>query len=317
MQFKIKNVTLDQIESEDETYRITTNEDTDDLVESFEHVGLVNPPLLIKNNSSYTIVCGFRRIFACRHLALDNISARILPGNTAKLECAKYAIVDNAYQRSLNLVEISRAMNMLDRFMDKTKHFGIKLKAMGLPENQSLIKKIKKIDCLPMELKNGILSNTLSLSMALELGKFDKKTGIGFAQLFNSLKLSLSKQREILTLVKEIAHRDDAPILTVLKEPEMQTILNNNHFDGNQKARKIRKYLKQVRFPIITKAEQAFVTHLKTLNLKTGAHLIPPENFESTVYTLKFTFNSFSELQNHKITFDALIENPAMKTLLS
>lgn len=317
MQFKIKNVTLDQIESEDETYRITTNEDTDDLVESFKHVGLVNPPLLIKNNSSYTIVCGFRRIVAYRHLALDSISARILSGNTDKLECAKYAIVDNAYQRSLNLVEISRAMNILDRFMDKTKHLGIKLKAMGLPENQTFIKKIKKIDRLPMELKNGILSNTLSLSMALELGKLDKKTGIGFAQLFNSLKLSLSKQREILTLVKEIAHRDDAPILTVLKEPEMQAIINNNHFDGNQKARKIRKYLKQVRFPIITKAEQAFASHLKTLNLKTGAKLIPPENFESTVYTLTFTFSSFSELQNHKITFDAIIENPSMKTLLS
>lgn len=317
MQFEIKNVSLNHIDSGDEVYRVTTNENTADLVESFAHVGLVNSPLLIKNNSNYTIVCGFRRISAYRCLELNSINARILSQNTKKLDCATYAIVDNAYQRSLNLVEISRAINLLDRFMDKTKQTGIKLEAMGLPENPSLIKKIKKIDRLPMALKNAIVADILSLSMALELGKLDKKTGIAFAHLFADLKLGLNKQREIFTLVNEIAHRDDLPIMAVLKAPVLQAILNNDHFDRNQRTQKIRKYLKQVRFPSITTAEQAFKTHLKTLNLSANAKLIPPENFESKMYTLKFTFSRFSELHDHKLTFDALIENPAIQKILS
>ena len=168
-----------------------------------------------------------------------------------------------------------------------------------------------------MALKNGILSNTLTLSMALELGKLDEKTGIGFAQLFDSLKLSLSKQREIFTMINEIAHRDDASMLAVLENPALQAILNNNQLDGNQKARKIRKHLKQVRFPNITKAELAFKASLEALNLHTNAKLIPPENFESTMYTLQLTFSSFKELQDHQLTFRALIENPSIQSLLS
>lgn len=314
MQFKIKKVALEQIKSEDETYRITTNEDTDDLVASVKHVGLVNPPLLIKTNTHYTIVCGFRRISAYRCLGLDCINARTLPQNTKKLECATYAIVDNAYQRQLNLVEMSRSFNLLDRFMDKNKHPDIKFKAMGLPENESLIKKVKKIDRLPQALKNGILSNTLSLAMALALGRLDEKTGSELVQLFAGLKLSLNKQREIFTLIKEIAHRDDTPMLTVLAEPELQAMLNSNHFDVNQRARYIRSYLKQVRFPIITKAKQAFESQLKSLNLNANAKLIPPKNFESAVYTLQFTFSSLSELQDHKSALDTLINNPSMQT---
>jgi ParB family chromosome partitioning protein len=317
MRFEIKNVKLDQIESEDETYRITTNDNTDDLVASIQRIGIINPPLLVQNISNYKIVCGFRRISASRRLGWNNMDVRILDANTKKLECVKYAIVDNAFQRSLNLIEISRSVNMLYGFLDERNHLGMEMAAMGLPENRSLIKKIKKICHLPMTLQNGILSNTLSLSMALELGSLEKETGKGFSKLFANLKLSLSKQREMLTLVKEIAHRDDAFMLEVLNDNAIQNILNNNHFDRNQKVSKIRRYLKQRRFPIITKAEQTFETHVKRLNLKAGVQLIPPENFESTKYTLRFTFSSYDELQDHKSTFDAVIKNPSMQKLLN
>ncbi len=317
MRFKIKNVKLDQIESEDETYRITTNDNTDDLVASIQRIGIVNPPLLIQNISNYRIVCGFRRILASQRLGWNNMDARILDANTKKLECVKYAIVDNAFQRSLNLIEISRSINMLYGVLDETNHLEMEMAEMGLPENRSLIKKIKQICHLPMTLQNNILSNTLSLSMALELGSLEKETGKDFAKLFANLKLSLSKQREMLTLVKEIAHRDDTSMLEVLNDNTLQSILNNNHFDRNQKASKIRRHLKQRRFPIITKAEQTFETHVKRLNLKAGAQLIPPENFESTKYTLRFTFSSYDELQNHKSTFDAVIKNPSVQKLLS
>lgn len=317
MRFKIKNVKFEQIESEDETYRITTNDNTDDLVASIQRIGIVNPPLLIQNISNYRIVCGFRRILASRRLGWNNMDARILDANTKKLECVKYAIVDNALQRPLNLIEISRSINMLYGFFNEANQFGMEMAEMGLPENRSLIKKIKKICHLPMTLQNGILSNTLSLSMALELDSLEKETGKSFAKLFANLKSSLSKQREMLTLVKEIAHRDDVSMLKVLNDNVLQNILNNSHFDRNQKASKVRRYLKQRRFPIITKAEQTFETHVKRLNLKAGAQLIPPDNFESTKYTLKFTFSSYDELQNHKSTFDAVIKSPSIQKLLS
>ena len=63
---KNQTVKLSEIDHADDTYRITTQTDVSDLKQSFKRVGLLNPPFLIENNSSYTVVSGFRRIEACR-----------------------------------------------------------------------------------------------------------------------------------------------------------------------------------------------------------------------------------------------------------
>ena len=316
MRFKIKNVKLEDIDFKDETFRITTNDNTDDLFESIKDIGLLNPPLLIKNNSHYTVVCGFRRIAACQRLGLGSIDARILDALTKKYECVKYAIVDNAFQRPLNLIEKSRSIDMLSGFFDDPDNLVRELSTMGLPENQSIIQKIKKLRYLPQAIQNGILSNTLSLPMALELGNLETAAGESLTKLFDRLKLGLNRQREIITLAKEIANRDDIPLIGVLNENALQEIINNNNFDRNQKTQQIRQYLKRLRFPHITKAERSFEKHKKKLNLKKGVKLIPPEHFESTIYTLKFNFSNLDDLQKHQSTFDAIIRNPSIKKIL-
>ncbi len=78
--------------------------------------------------------------------------------------------------------------------------------------------------------------------MAIELGMLDCDVGIAFANLFDDLKLSLNKQREIITLIKEIAIRDDVSIMEVLQESDFLEILNDNDLDRSQKSQKIRFY---------------------------------------------------------------------------
>ncbi|MBU4184595.1 MAG: hypothetical protein KKC23_00020, partial [Proteobacteria bacterium] len=43
------------IDPEDQTYRITTETGIDDILDSIKNVGLINPPILIKKKSKYTI----------------------------------------------------------------------------------------------------------------------------------------------------------------------------------------------------------------------------------------------------------------------
>lgn len=152
--------------------------------------------------------------------------------------------------------------------------------------------------------------------MALELGRFKQEAGESFAKLFEILKLSLNKQREILTLVKEISLREDISILKVLENNVLQEILTNEDLDRNQRIRKIRNYLKQRRFPVITTAEKEFEKQLKKLKLGSQTKLIPPDNFEGTTYILKFSFTNLIELKDRKATLDALIQNPCLEKIL-
>jgi len=316
MGFKQKIVKLSLIDSKDESFSITTPKNIDHLMDSIDNVGLLNLPLLIEKRSRYKIVCGFRRIEACRRLSWTDVEVRILDVDTKRLECIKYAITDNSLQRPLNLIEQSRSINMLFDFYKNFSSLGKELSDMGLPENQSIIKKIKELCHLSGSVQNGILSNTISLTMALELGRMQQKAGEVFAKLFETLKLGLNKQREILTLAKEISLREDIPVLKVIENNILQKILTNEDLDRNQKISKIRIYLKQRRFPVITAAEKKFEGHLKKLKLGNGIKLIPPDNFEGNTYFLKISFKNLIELKDRKASFDAFIQNPSLRKIL-
>ena len=316
MRFKQKIVKLSLIDSNDDSFRITTQINIDHLMVSIDNVGVLNLPLLIEKNSGYKIVCGFRRIEACRRLGWTDVEARILDSDTKRLECIKYAITDNSLQRPLNLIEQSRSINMLYGFFKDVGALGKSLSVMGLPDNPSIIKKIKELYHLPKFVQSGILSNTISLAMALELGRLQLEAGECLAKLFQKLTLSLNKQREILSLVKEISLREDISILKVLENDNLQKILTHKNLDRNQKIREIRIYLKQRRFPFITAAEKEFEKHVKKLKLGSETKLIPPDNFEGTTYTLKLFFKNLIELKDRKASFDALIKNPSLNKIL-
>ena len=316
MRFKQKIVKLSLIDSNDDSFCITTQINIDHLMDSIDNVGVLNLPLLIERKSGYKIVCGFRRIEACRRLGWTDLEAKILDSDTKRLECIKYAIADNSLQRPLNLIEQSRSINMLYGFFKDVSALGKSLSVMGLPDNPSIIKKIKGLYHLPGFVQSGILSNTISLAMALELGRLQLEAGECLAKLFQTLTLSLNKQREILSLLKEISLREDISIRKVLENDNLQKILTNKNLDRNQKIREIRIYLKQRRFPVITAAEKEFEKHVKKLKLGSGTKLIPPDNFEGTTYTLKLFFKNLIELKDRKASFDALIKNPSLNKIL-
>lgn len=316
MRFREKTLNLAQIDSGDGLFRITTRENVDDLVKSIREVGLLNAPLLIDKKTGYRIVCGFRRVEACRRLDWSHVKARILDFNSKPIECVKIAITDNLFQRPLNLIEQSRSIEMLSRFYPDVQSLSKELSVLGLPYQETIVRKIKNLCRLPTSLQNNILSNMIPLAMALELNKMSSDDQSAFSRLFSLLKMSLNKQREVVTLVKEVALREDISITQVLENTDIKKILTHEAFDNNQKVRKIRVYLKQRRFPALTAAEKAFELHKRKLTLGNGIKLLGPAHFEGTTYKLQLSFKSRAELKDLKTDFEALIENPSLKKII-
>lgn len=309
-------IPLSHICSADITYQITTESEIDNLTRSIKTVGLISPPLLVKKNSEFTIVCGFRRIAACRSLGWTDIQAMVLPPDIRPTDCAKLAITENAFQRALNPIETARALAMLSSFFKDPSDMAKAASELGLPENPSVIRKTEKLSRLPEFLQKRILSGDISPTMAMELDKLDPDVCEAFSELFETLKPSLNKQREMLTRIREIALREDISIMDVFQESRFQEILNNKEADRNQKLRKLRSYLKLRRFPEITRAEQTYETHLKALRLGNGVQLIHPPDFEGTVYTLNLKFRNLAELEERRAVLERIIREPALKKIL-
>jgi ParB family chromosome partitioning protein len=311
-----KTVSLADVISDDRSFRITTRNSIEKLVESIAQFGLLHPPVLIRTGSRYKIVCGFRRIEACLYLGFTQIPARVLEENADRFQMVQLAIADNALQRSLNLVETSRALNLLADFCSDQTQFTKAGSALSLPVNPLVADKIKKISRLPRQIQDGIVAGTIGMSMALALGEMDQSAGEALLGLFEQLKIGLNRQRELLLLVNEIAQRENRLIQQLITEKSLQQILLDPQLDRAIKRQKIRSYLQQRRYPSISKAATHYAKRVKRLKLGNNIHLIPPKNFEDAAFTMILRFNNCEELSNLKTKIEEIILHPALTEIL-
>ena len=312
----VRWIEVDKINSVEDKFQITTRADVDDLIASIQQMGLIHPLLLTTQAEEYIIVSGFRRMAACRKLGWDQVPAIVVSSQAGRQECIELSISDNCLQRPLNLVETSRALGMLAELHADPARLAIAAAKFGLPDNSSMIAKLAKIPDLPGPIQNGILNDTISLSMALELGQFEAKIGIDLSVLFADLKIGLNRQRELVLLIKEIALRENITIAAVLDADDVTAILTAEDSDKSMKSRQLRAYLRQRRYPSIMKAEKNFGAHLKQLKLGKGIMLMPPREFEGSIYNLSLSFENLHELAVLRGKLDDIFEHPSLKKIL-
>jgi len=309
MVFENKTVSLASIDLSDQAYRITTDRNLDQLIESINMLGMIHPPLLIEKGSVFIVLSGFRRIQAARHLGWPTLAARVTDAAADTSACIQYAIADNTLQRQLNLIEVSRALNLLSGCFSDMDQLAKTAASLSLPGNIGVIKKIQKLCRLSKLVQDLVVAGILSLPMALALEKIPPEACSAFAGIFNELRPSLGKQREIFTFVKEIALREGKPFVSILAETEISQTLNNENLSRPQKTSKIRTYLKQRRFPVLMEAQNKFDEFKTNLPIGNNFKLIPPAGFEGREHVIQLNFSSLDELNSHRSTLAKLIEN--------
>jgi ParB family transcriptional regulator, chromosome partitioning protein len=310
-------IPLTQIDSEDEHFRITTRRDSADLQPSLQRLGLLAAPLVLPTDHGFSIVSGFRRVAACRELTWDVIPARVLSRQTSEYECALWAIAENSTERTLNLIETSRALALLDRHAPGGQVPPADAAALGLTTHSGLTSKLKTLYRLPVEVQAAVIAEAVSFPMACELSRLESDLAIVFARLFRRLKTSLNKQREILTLVSEIASREEIDPREVLRDPALVRMLEMEELDRNQKTRHIRRLLRRRRFPSLVTAEDRFHALHQRLKLGENLQLAPPRDFEGTRFMLSLSFDSLTEIERLRGKLDELAQHPDFMTMLT
>ncbi len=309
-------IPLNRVDQTDETFRISTRTDADDLAASIASDGLIAPPVLVKKAANFSIVSGFRRIAACRQLNYKQVPAAVLEPDPGAAACLRMAIAANALQRPLNLIEISRCLQKLASCLPRRRELIEAARTFGLPTNSAMIDKMIGLCQLPAPLQGALLDGSLALPTAIELGSLEPADAIEFGKIFSKLKLSLNKQREVITLVNEISRREDISRRKVLQHPGIRTILNDDNLDRGHKTREIRSLLYHRRYPVIAKAQRQFEKQLKDLKLGAGIKLIPPKHFEAATYTLQLSFDRLDRLKELQTTLDRMVCHPSFQQIL-
>ena len=310
-------IPLSDIDPENGRFRITTRRDHGDLQSSIRRLGLLSAPLVLRRPSGFSLVSGFRRVAACRSLGWERIRAGVLASDASLYACACRAVGDNSTQRPLNLIETGRALLLLEHHAPDGRIPAEDLAALGLPSTIEITARIKGLCRLPAPVQEGIVEGAIPFAMAVELGEMEAALAVDLATLFRELRISLNKQREVVTLITEIARREAIPAGQVLTEALAALLPHLGDLDRNQKAGHLRKWLKQRRFPGLHAAEQNFQALRQRLNLGAAIQVTPPRNFESIGLTLSATVETPEDIEALRDKLGELAGHPDLKTLLA
>jgi ParB family transcriptional regulator, chromosome partitioning protein len=316
VKIKIINIDIDEIDSRDDFFRISSPFDPNKLAQSINTIGLINHPYIISKDNKFSIVSGFRRLSACRLLKLKRIAVKQVDSKTSMIECSKLAISDNIFQRNLNLIEQSRCYALLDSVCKDKKTFYKASSDTGLPENPALITKIIPLCRLPQSIQAGIEKETIPLSIAQLFLEIDEASALLLANLFQELTLGLNKQREIFQMVIEIAKRDDLSLWDLLHNKALVTIMGDDQLDKTKKAFKIRQWLKERRFPKLSGKLKTYRTEIEKLKLGHRVRLTPPAYFEGKNFNLSLNFSNKQDLIDFREVIRRLEENKYLISIL-
>ncbi len=109
---------LNQIFPNPQQPRIIGREDVEDLVQSMERLGLIEPILVRKDKSKFWIVAGERRYRAALKLGWKDIPVIITDANEEV--CYEMSLAENEKRKNLNPWEVGKAIQFLRKDKKKT-----------------------------------------------------------------------------------------------------------------------------------------------------------------------------------------------------
>jgi ParB-like chromosome segregation protein Spo0J len=297
MDYSVDRVPLSQIDTSDQTFRITTNSDFTDLKPSIRHWGLLQPPMLVPRGKGFVVVYGFRRIAACQSLSIDTVPARIDKGRLAGLDHAQMAIADNSFQRPLNIVEKSRALALIQRFAPEDPDWHAAARLVGLPGSPAALQRLLPLANMPESLQMAIVSGSIALPVAIAITKLQPDDGHVLSALLQRINTGLNNQRELLELIVETAIIKEMTVSRLLEHSGIASIFQQADTPMPQQVQRLRKVLKKMRYPELSKAEDAFHRAYKGLNINPAIQLHPPRFFEGQTFLLSLSVRSRQQLK--------------------
>jgi hypothetical protein len=317
MQITADRIEINRIDLNDTTFKISSDIAIDDLLASIKSVGLISPPILkYTADNRYIVVSGFRSIDACRSLGWQHIDARVVSDTHSDLKPLKLAIADNCLNRQLNVIEQSVSISKLSAFFSDDVSLSLESQTIGLNVNPKLIKKLRRINSADNDLKKKISSGIIPFSIGLELCEIDQSALIAISQIIEELHLTLNHQKEIIRLAQEGARLKNVSILDVIKDSNITDVMDDRESDRIQKIKKIRRYLKQIRYPEIARFESNYLACLQRMKLPESVQLIPPADFEGNNFSMVLYFQDLKQFKTVNDRLNELQDHPDFAKIL-
>jgi ParB-like chromosome segregation protein Spo0J len=298
---RLQEVPLAQIDLPEAAAGVAGAPDLERLAASLKAVGLINPPWLKPQpgGDRFGVVTGARRLQAAAGLGWQEITVRLVPPGTSDFYCLLVHVMDNAFTREFNLREQADLAVRLLSHSDRETVAARYLPYLGLPPSQGHLARLIKTASLEAPWQQLAAEGRLALTAAARLADWDPESRAAAWPFWDGLRLSQSKQEELLDQVALLARREGISPAAVLGRDELSRALTEPDRSPQERVQAVRRHLYAQVYPRLSAAREAFETALARLGWKRSPRLRlhPPAVFEGPDFQLEIKFRDAPELQ--------------------
>jgi hypothetical protein len=207
--------------------------------------------------------------------------------------------MDNAFTREFNLREQADLAVRLLRHTDRETVAARYLPYLGLPPSQAILARLIKTAGLEAPWQDLAAEGRLALTAAARLADWDSEDRAAAWPFWDGLRLSQSKQEELLDQVALLARREGISPVAVLAGDGLRRALTEPDRSPQERVQAVRRHLYGQVYPRLSAAREAFESALARLGWKRSPRLRlhPPTVFEGPDFQLEIKFRDAPELQ--------------------
>jgi len=291
-------VELDEVAQGPGPYTMSYGFTLEVLCESVAKAGVLNPPLVSRNEKGgWDVVSGYRRILALKALAQSRVFCRdvssAMPSAAERLLAGFY---ENVATRKFNDIEKAMILERLQKFFSNEEICASFMPLLSLPCHEGTLKFYLRLLNLEENIRQAVAKETISLRTLKALFEFDHASQRLLLQDILRLRLNLNQQTKFLDFVRDIALREHRSIREVLSERRFVEVMENPLTNDPQKANAALELLRLRRYPRLSQAQRAVQSKISAIALPPGVTLYHDPFLEAPKYRLEICFSNGEDL---------------------
>jgi hypothetical protein len=315
----ITEIPLEEIDLEDETFRISEELDPAPLLESLREVGQLNPVVLLGENGRKKVVCGFRRARAARTLRMPHVFARTLAEGTNPERVFLMALQDNLSHRELIPLEKARALSTLRNSLGVPdgKLVRVYLPLLKLDPGERVLRSYILLHRIHPGLRRCYAEGRLTHASIAAVAEMPRPAQDSIAATFEKIRMSTSLQKKFLELLEDLASPALDQSCPPLQSAEVVAIINDSRLSHFQRGEKVYEALYRLRNPKLSKASDEFDSHRKRLGLPGAIRIAAHPFFEEAGLRVEFDAPDIKRFRQMVTALEKAAHSPELATLFN
>ncbi len=282
------------------------------FVATIAKFGVVQPVLVTERDSAWLLVCGWKRIQACRSLGLP---IPCLPIIADDLACAEIYLHCNAQQLRNGPTALAWARYIFSRLpREKAEEFCVSsLQPLLGTKNWRCLQSWMGLDGDWDEL---IARGQVPFELGPALAALEPRESRELLPLFWHSAWSLNKARQVVTWIAELGKKRGQSIQDLLRETGILDILNRD-LSPKDAQQAVVHQIRWARFPVLSRLEQEFARLQKEVAGKTAWRLQPQQHFETNGLILQTSIRSQAEAEQVLTELESIVHSSALDRIWS